>query len=101
MGHMKRQRNFMKDLMSGGESAKDTYIFHMSWTSNKNNKIKFYQQMGEWYLEETCISTPASKLNGMNCCAAAPDVTCHYRDKPSKVPCKESPPIDKGKNSWW
>jgi hypothetical protein len=31
-------------------------IFHMSWTKSKD-KIKFYQQMGEWYLTEVCLTT--------------------------------------------
>jgi len=94
--------------MSGGTgSAKDTYIFHMSWTNSKSNKIKFLQQMGEWYLEDTCLEGwgqadwSTDKLKGKNCCAAAPVVTCHYRDKPSKIPCKDSPPIDKDARSWW
>ena len=106
--HQRKHKNFMKDLMSGGTgSAKDTYIFHMSWTNSKFNKIKFLQQMGEWYLEDTCLEGwgwadwSTDKLKGKNCCAAAPVVTCHYRDKPSKIPCKDSPPIDKGARSWW
>jgi hypothetical protein len=28
-------------------------------------------------------------------------VICHYRDKPSKIPCNDSPAIDKGKPSFW
>jgi len=106
--HQRKHKNFIKDLMSGGTgSAKDTYIFHMSWTNSKSNKIKFLQQMGEWYLEDTCLEGwgqadwSTDKLKGKNCCAAAPVVTCHYRDKPSKIPCKDSPPIDKDARSWW
>jgi hypothetical protein len=100
--HTLKLKGFMKDLVSAGESAaRDTYIFHMSWTDSKVNKIKFYQQMGEWYLEETCASRSFSEIKGKDCCTAAPIVTCHYRDKPSKIPCKDSPPIDKGKASWW
>jgi hypothetical protein len=107
--HSRGEKPFLKDLMSGAPSEKkttrDTQIFHMSWTNNKVNKIKFYQQMGEWYLKETCSARHASsELKGddtRDCCVAEPIVSCYYRDKPSKVPCKDSPPIDKGGSSWW
>ena len=91
--HSKRQNAFMKELVAG--RAKDTHIFHMSWTSSKVNKVKFFEQMGEWYLDKKCGS------GGLDCCAAEPIVTCHYRDKPSKIPCKDSPPIDKNGISFW
>jgi len=82
------------------------YIFHMSWTTNKDNKILFLQQMGEWYLDEKCIQKSADKLGASSdlqteCCHAEPIIICHYRDKPSIIPCHDSPPIDKNKPSWW
>ena len=42
-----RKKTAMKKIMGGTSKA---YIFHMSWTQNKDNKLKFFQQMGEWYL---------------------------------------------------
>ena len=112
-----RKFDYMKDLVSGRlEGTKDMpYIFHMSWTLNKDNKILYYRQMGEWYLQNTCIGSTKDKiLRGKAdevgttsttmtalCCSTEPLITCHYRDKPSKIPCKDSPPIDKGKPSFW
>jgi hypothetical protein len=89
------------------------YIFHMSWTLNKDNKLLFLKQMGEWYVQEPCIHKKVDEVPGLDaasvennsyistCCAAEPLISCHYRDKPSKHPCKDSPPIDKGKPSFW
>ena len=89
-----RQKDIMKALLTGQSTAVQPYIFHMSWTKNKDNKKKFYEQMGEWYKKEHCMS-------GLDCCLAQPNIICHYRDKPSKIPCRDSPPIDKGKRSFW
>lgn len=72
----------------------EPYLFHMSWTKNKDNKKLYFQQMGEWYLKEGC-------LTGWDCCLAEPKITCHYRDKPSMVSCKDSRPIDAGRPSFW
>jgi Nucleotide-diphospho-sugar transferase len=98
-----RKRDFMKDVVQGKVSP---IIFHMSWTKNKDNKIKFFEQMGEFYLLDHCQGVENSKIVGggatvENCCAVEPVFKCHYRDKPSKYPCKESPPIDKNGKSFW
>jgi Nucleotide-diphospho-sugar transferase len=90
------------------------YIFHMSWTLNKDNKLSFLRQLGEWYVNDQCIdntvediisntttTSPASGIVIDNCCSATAIFSCHYRDKPSIHPCKTSPSIDKGKKSWW
>ena len=91
-----KSKQFIKDLMAG--KAKDTQVFHMSWTSSKVDKVKFYQQMGEWYLKDECKE---KQTIPKDCCATEPILTCHYRDKPSKVPCKDSPSIDGNGRSWW
>ncbi len=75
---------FMKEMIEG---SRKPYVFHMSWTNNKENKQKFFEQLGEWY-----VSDDASAGNGH--CLAQPNIKCHYRDKPSKIPCLESPRID-------
>jgi hypothetical protein len=85
-------------------------IFHMSWTENKNNKLLYFKQMGEWYTQDVCVGKKVPELTGGNndtvvttkCCSAEPLVSCHYSDKPSVIPCRESPAIDKGKRkSFW
>ena len=80
------------------------YIFHMSWTHSKENKLLFFKQMGEWFVQEECIAKKPNEIGDdilSSCCAAEPLVSCHYRDKPSKIPCKDSPPIDKNGKSFW
>jgi len=102
-----RSGKWMKDYFAG---KKNPYIFHMSWTANKDNKLLYYKQMGEWYTEETCIGSTAkeivknsvgNQIIATKCCLADPKITCHYRDKPSKQPCRQSPNIDKGRPSFW
>jgi hypothetical protein len=96
---------FMKDLIAGKSNA---YIFHMSWTGNKDDKKRFFEQMGEWYVKDECVGGTVDVIvNGTDadlgkaCCVAEPVVKCHYRDRPSKIPCKDSPPLEKGHGSWW
>lgn len=86
-------KDYMKKMIAGEIKP---YIFHMSWTQNKDNKKLFYEQMAEWYTKGD-----DSGCNGLDCCVAEPIVTCHYRDKPSKTSCKDSPPIDKNGRSFW
>jgi hypothetical protein len=97
-----RKKDFMKELVQG---KRQPYIFHMSWTKNKDNKIKFYEQMGEFYLQDKCMGKPLAEILGgvsvESCCSTDPLIKCHYKDKPSKIPCKNSPPIDKGGRSFW
>ena len=98
----------MKKIMAGESKA---YIFHMSWTENKRDKLKFFQQMGEWYLKDECVGNDAKQITDgtiisdgalvNKCCAAEPIITCYYKDKPSKIPCKDSPNIDKNGKSFW
>ena len=108
-----RSRGFMKDLLSGKLAGdgdfEQPYVFHMSWTLNKDAKVKYYQQLGEWYLKPECAQKTISEVEKANnsssvferCCLVEPIVVCHYRDKPSKIPCHDSPPIDKGRPSFW
>ena len=106
--HRKNKKEMMKKIIVGNSKA---YIFHMSWTDNKANKKKFFQQMGEWYLNDKCadgkdlhvILGGNSKFGVVSnhCCSAEPIITCFYQDKPSKIPCPDSPFIDKKGKSWW
>jgi hypothetical protein len=115
-----RRRDFMISIMKG-TAVKMPYIFHMSWTLNKNNKVKFFRQMGEWFLDDKCVQHSATDILGLPaaaadtgdgssivsgslvqpCCLADYVFSCHYRDKPSKRPCRDSPPIDKEARSFW
>ncbi|KAL9188758.1 hypothetical protein ACHAXT_007136 [Thalassiosira profunda] len=95
-----RKKEAMKKLVKGESNA---IMFHMSWTNNKDDKVKFFQQMGEWYMQDECVGKEAHEINGgddlaKHCCSAEPLITCHYRDKPSKIPCPDAPLItEKGK----
>ena len=75
------------------------YVFHMSWTDSSKTKKKYLEQLGEWYIKED-----KGLCYGSSCCLAKANLTCHFRDKPSKVPCKRSPPVHTGKaakKSFW
>lgn len=108
--HFHRKTDFMKKFLKG---ETDSYIFHMSWTENKDNKLLFLRQLGEWYVNEQCVGKTASDILHTKspsldnlalvqpCCAIEPIFSCHYKDKPSKLPCKTSDTIDKGSRSFW
>ena len=109
--HYQKDRQLMKNIVEG--KAKP-YVFHMSWTSNKKDKLLFMQQMGDWFVKEECVGgTVNSILNDTAkdaaaktdisgaCCMAKPNIKCHYRDRPSKIDCKDAPPMVKGGPSWW
>ncbi|KAL7545786.1 hypothetical protein ACHAWF_009132 [Thalassiosira exigua] len=107
--HFHQDWDTMHAIINGESNA---YILHMSWTENKVNKLLFFRQMGEWYLEGKCIGSDASKLLGRDaisdgglldkCCSKEPIFSCHFKDKPSKRPCPDSPRIDpqKGRSFW-
>lgn len=95
---------YMRKLIKG---EVDPYIFHMSWTYNKENKLLFFKQMEEWYVHDQCLHKKPEDIpveNGdfaAGCCLPKPVFGCSYRDKPSKHPCYDSPPIDKDGKSFW
>lgn len=100
-----RWGNYFMDLYDGKHNP---YVFHMSWTENKSNKILYYRQLDQWYLQDQCMDTELSKIplepdsTFMDtCCSAEPLFSCHYRDKPSSRPCKDAPPIEKNGLSYW
>ena len=108
--HFQTQTQYMKDIVSGKSKP---YVFHMSWTVNKDDKKLYFEQMGDWYVKEKCVGNTAEKILKANttfsvetnlvqeCCMAEPEIKCHYRDMPSKIPCKNSDPLHKGRGSWW
>lgn len=104
------RKAFMKDMVQGKVHP---YIFHMSWTENKDNKLKYFRQLGEWYLKDQCVASTAEKILGrpgpvnpgslvLPCCSAEPIFSCFYKDKPSREPCPNAPFIDKahGQSFW-
>merc|ERR1711862_150012 len=48
-------RPFMLNLIKKGAKKVPPWIFHMSWTLNKDYKILFLKQMGMWYVKEQFI----------------------------------------------
>lgn len=103
----------MKSIFEGRVKP---YLFHMSWTHNKEPKAQFFRQMGNWYLNDKCIGSTADKIRGgqavdsdkrklgdllQPCCSKEPLISCFYRDKPSIVKCNDSPNLDKGKPPFW
>ena len=111
--HYHQDWDTMHKIIEGSSNA---YILHMSWTENKVNKLLFFRQMGEWYVNDKCVdkeqrqglinsATARGQLEGAlidQCCSIEPIFSCHYSDKPSKIPCRDSPKIDphKGKSFW-
>eukprot|EP00970_Alexandrium_tamarense_P000751 scaffold85_cov145-Alexandrium_tamarense.AAC.55 len=110
-----RNKDALKKIMSAESKA---IIFHMSWTNNKDNKLKFFQQMGEWYVQDQCIGKHFNDITTEKpgvvgyvfggegvlvkpCCSAEPLIKCHYKDKPSKFECPDSPFIDKAGKAFW
>ena len=110
--HRKKEIPFLKDIVQGNHVP---YLMHMSWTTNKRNKLVFLQQMGLWYTNNSCENGGGVGVaNGLSsgeletaCCSAEPVIKCHYSDKPSVVECRDrknemsfidKPP--KGKSFW-
>jgi hypothetical protein len=111
--HFHKKKEFMHGLLNG---TKNPWIFHMSWTKNKENKLLFMRQMGLWHVKEQCLDHKAldhvstnSSLSNIEtannivsaCCSDFALISCHYRDKPSIVNCNKSPPIDKNGKVFW
>lgn len=78
------------------------FIFHMFWTDGKATKVKFLKQFGEWYVSDECSREESlSSAASIDCCSAEPLIECYYKDKPSVIPCIDSPLHDKNRKSFW
>jgi hypothetical protein len=88
-----RSPSYMKQFLHDRQKP---YIFHMSWTDGSKTKKKFMEQLGEWYCKED-----KSQCYGSSCCLAQPNITCHFRDKPSKIPCNQSPSMVRNGKPFW
>ena len=94
-----RDDNFMRNFVTGKSNP---YIFHMSWTLNKEDKLKYLKQMGMWCVKDSFVGgSDVGKDVFGGCCSIDPIFSCHYRDKPSIKSCASSPPKDKNGLSFW
>jgi hypothetical protein len=104
--HFHRCSELMKQLMIGKH---EPYTFHISWTAHMTEKRQFLEQMGYYFVAEKCVSKSLREIlaEGANhtvatkCCVAEPIPKCHYRDKPSRLTCNDSPPHQKEGPSFW
>jgi len=100
--HFLRRHDFMRALINSNKTS--ALSLHYNWNNNKEVKRKFLEQMGDWYAHETCInqqhSSDSVKTQG-NCCAREPLIRCHYRDKASVIPCRQSPSFSENGESFW
>lgn len=105
--HRKKEIDFMRDIATGKNTP---FLLHMSWTTNKNNKLLFLKQMGLWYTKEACESGGAVALAKdstgtslqQKCCSAEALISCHYRDKPSDHSCQgQGRNIDANGKPFW
>jgi Nucleotide-diphospho-sugar transferase len=74
------------------------YILHMHFTANKEFKRKFYSQLGEWRVHDQCIQADPAEViatsRRQDCCVKEPPaIKCFYRNRPSAIPCHDSPPV--------
>lgn len=100
--HLLRRHDFMRALINSNKTS--ALSLHYNWNNNKEVKRKFLEQMGDWYAQETCIDqqqSSASVKTQANCCAREPLIRCHYRDKASVIPCRQSPSFSENGESFW
>jgi Nucleotide-diphospho-sugar transferase len=108
--HFQRNKEFMRDMIQHGKSKQ--WSFHMNWNEHKDIKRQYLEQMGDWHLNPACTnatsweslrlaSSGAPSLTAA-CCSNDPLIRCNWRDKPSVIPCRDSPFYDKKKpTSFW
>jgi Nucleotide-diphospho-sugar transferase len=100
----------MKGILEGRTTP---FMFHMSWTSSKKDKLLYFRQMGEWYVQERCIGNNSTSILGSKrtrresliapCCSAKPLISCHYGNMPSLSVCKNNHriPLGDGELPYW
>lgn len=104
--HFHHKKSFMQQMMNAGwqkeekSVSKMPYLFHMNYNENKETKKKFNQQIGSWYLADTCQSGIGQSISLARCCVTNPEPKCFFKDKPSKLPCRNSPFLEE-KESFW
>jgi len=97
--HFHRRPQVMKDILTGKITP---YVFHVNWTREKGEKLTYLKQMGEWFLSDKCNGTNVPTGNLLTtCCLPEPEISCTFRDKPSKHSCKDSPASAPTNPSFW
>ena len=99
--HFHRDKTLMKSVILQNTVP---FIFHMSWTNNKLDKVSYMKQIGFWFVEKKCEQNGALGVKSnesTSCCSKEPLFSCHYKDKPSLRPCLDSPSMDKNGISFW
>ena len=38
------------------------YVFHMCWTANRSDKVKYFKELGFWYIPDTKECTKATSM---------------------------------------
>ena len=64
------QKTVVRQILKGIEPQ--PYIFHMCWTENKMDKLKYMSEIGIWYLKPECTEQSLKQNKGLemeNCCA--------------------------------
>jgi len=85
--------DFVNDVI---DEKKEIWTWHMHWALNRELKVKYMEQSGWWYLNESCASKPLDELLQeedigdltSHCCSVEPIVSCHFDDKPSVQLCR-------------
>lgn len=73
------QKVFLRSVLSGSSPA--PYIWHMCWTKNKLDKLRYFKEMGAWYLRDECTQSTL-KLNPtleVEQCCAPDDPELHFQ----------------------
>ena len=120
--HYQANHDFMHEMIEQNKTRQ--LSFHMNWNANAQLKQEFLEQMGDWYLRTACAGestlqhmrsivkeevgtgggggdTTTTDRVRQACCSEKPLIRCHYRDKPSIIPCKDSPSYANGSKPFW
>ena len=96
--HFNFDHSTMHRIISG---ELQPYIFHMFFTDGKETKVKFLKQFGEWYVQDECRDRLLGGVASEKCCSVKPLITCYFKDKPSVIPCNDSPAHEQNGDSFW
>lgn len=113
--HFHHDWAYMKQVVQGKVQP---YLLHMNWNNRAETKVEFLEQLGEWHLTKSTPGCQQAQLQAASaaaggggapapptvaaaCCAVNPPrPVCHYRDKPSLIPCPHAPNLESGVSFW-
>ena len=91
---------YMRSWMEG---FLEPSAFHMCWTLNKDDKLLYLQQLGQWYISKD--NEELLKKGGKGACLMKAKVECNFIDKASDMECRgkehREGTKDKGAKSFW